>query len=123
MVDFLNFQDTAAVLISENGGPVAVTKPGASNLDPVTDTATDAPVSLTFQAVAFPPSQQARFKVGNLEGRNVMEVYFSLKGQASRPAPGDKVALADGDYTIFYAQTFEGPGGTAPIMTVAYAER
>jgi hypothetical protein len=68
------------------------------------------------------PSQQARHAVGNLEGRNVMEIYFALLGQPTQPQPGDTVVLGGATYKIFHTQTYD-PALDGPIMTVAYAER
>lgn len=126
MSKFLTSAETALDLIRTSGTEVVVKRKVPGTVDPVTDTETGgSETSVTYHAVAFPPSQQARFKVGSLEGRDVMEIYFALHGKATRPEPGDIVRLgptAADDYTIFHAQTYD-PALDGPIMTVAYAER
>lgn len=123
MAKFLSAQKTAAALIAKFGGKVSLVRRVEGTFDPVTQQATGGgPQTFNFIAVITPPSQQARYTVGTLEGRNAVECYFSLKGQPIQPQPGDVVSVSGVDHRIFWAQTYD-PAMDGPIFTLAYAER
>lgn len=123
MAKFLSAQQTAAALISKFGSAVTLrrTLPGA--FDPVTQSEIGETIaSEQFTAVAVPPSQQAKYTVGTLEGRDALEVYFALKGRSMRPQPGDDVIMGGTTYRVFWAQTYD-PALDGAIFTLGYVER
>lgn len=122
MGKFLSSQATAAALIAKNGSPVTLKRTVSTGFDPVTQSENASVETYVFQAVIIPPTRQAQFTVGTLEGRNAVECYFALKDQFTVPQPGDVIAVNGVDHKIFYAQTYN-PALDGPIMTLAYAER
>lgn len=124
MGKYLSFQKTATRMITRKGGTVTLTRDVPGTYDPIQDQEVGGgPQSYVFKAVALPPTQQNRFGIGSLEGRDVLEFYFALEGQAIQPKAGDRVTTAPEQiYTLFYAQTFD-PALDGAIMTIAYGER
>lgn len=123
MAKFLSMQQTAAALIAKNGSAVTLRRTVPGTFNPVTQTDTGEQVQdHTFLAVIMPPSRQAQFTVGTLEGRDAVEIYFSLKGKTIRPAPGDVIIVGSSTYKLFWAQTYD-PANDGPVFTQAYAER
>jgi hypothetical protein len=122
MARFLSMQQTAAALIAKNGSLVTLTRQGAGTFNPVTQADTATTETLQFLAVIIPPSQQARYTVGTLEGRDAVECYFALKGKTTTPQIGDVITVGSSKYRIFWTQTYD-PALDGPIFTLAYAER
>ncbi len=121
MAKFLNAQGTALALIQKNGSKGTLSRRVATAFDPVTQAETASDTTEEFDVVVLPPSQQAKFKVGSLEGRNAVEVYLAQKGRTMIPKPGDKLTVGGIAYTLFWAQTYD-PALDGPIFTLAYAE-
>ncbi|CAB4122340.1 hypothetical protein UFOVP32_9 [uncultured Caudovirales phage] len=122
MGKFLSAQQTAAAIIAKSGSRVTLKRTGSSGFDPVTQQETSVIQTFEFLVAVAPPSQQAQYTVGTLEGRNALEMYFALKGQTTNPQPGDVVVIKGEDYKVFWAQTYD-PALDGPILTLAYAER
>jgi hypothetical protein len=118
---FLNAQSTALLLIQKNGTKGTLARRNASSFNPVTQVETATTDTEEFDVVVLPPSQQAKFKVGSLEGRNAVEVYLAQKGRTMTPQPGDVLTVGGKAYTLFWAQTYD-PALDGPIFTLAYAE-
>lgn len=121
MGKFLSFQETALALISQFGGPVAVTRNDGSLFDPIAQTDGEGGSTEEFMAVVMPPGQQAQYKAQSLEFAISAEAYFALKGKSFTPGPGDTFVWNGRTYTVRYSQTYD-PAADGPIMTVAYAE-
>lgn len=122
MGTYLSFQQAAAIMISKAGGDVTVTRFDRGAYDPVTQTGAPSATPHAFRAVILPPGQASRYRVGSLEGRNAVECYFALQGQAITPDKGDVVTVNGQDLTIFWSQTYD-PAADGAIFTLAYAER
>lgn len=123
MGKFLSAQQTAAALIAKFGSAITLTRRVAGSFDPVTQAEIGERVERhSFIAVVVPPSQQARFTVGTLEGRDALEFYFSLKGKTIRPEPGDEVLVGGIPYRLFWSKTYD-PALDGAIFTLAYGER
>jgi hypothetical protein len=123
MTKYLTAQATAARLIKKAGSVVTLTRTVPGVVDPVTQTETGRQeVDYPFTVAVFPPSQQAKFRVGSLEGRNAVEIYFSLAGQTIRPQPGDRISIGGVDHALFWSQTYD-PALDGAIFTIGYAER
>lgn len=121
MAKFLSAQATAAALIAKNGSKVQLRRRVVNGFDPVTQFESVTDTTYDFFAVVIPPSQANRYKV-NLEGKNAVEVYFSLKGQAIRPEPGDILVAGGEEWRLFWSQTYD-PALDGAIFTLAFAER
>lgn len=122
MSKFLSAQQTAARMIAKAGSGVTLTREEVLAYDPVTQEQQVTTTTAVFQAVAFPPSAAAKHRVGSLEGRNALEVYFAQKDQTMRPQPGDTALIGGILYKVFWSQTYD-PALDGAIMTIAYVER
>lgn len=122
MSKYLSAQAAAARMIKKAGTRTTLTRVVEGTFDPVTQSETGGgPVGYPFTVAVFPPSQQARFRVGSLEGRNAVELYFSLEGQTIRPQPGDEIDIGGVPHVLFWSQTYD-PALDGAIFTIAYAE-
>jgi hypothetical protein len=112
---------SASKLIAKKGVAVTLSRAGSSYFDPVTQADVATTQTFLLTGVFLPAGKSAEFKVGSLEGRNVVECYFA-KSASATPAPGDTFSFQGHRWEILNTTTYD-PAGDGSVMTQAYAQR
>ena len=114
--------NTAYGLLLRKGLPVTITRRTPGTFDPVTQQETGASTkTISMLGLALPPGKSADFRVGSLQGRNVLEFHFAPR-EVESLQPGDIVAWGGKEWTIFWVSNLD-PIGAGAAYTLAYAER
>lgn len=109
-------------LITRKGANAVFSREDRSNIDPVTQTGAETPVTATLKAVEIPPGKSAEFRVGSLVGRKVIQLYVARYGTTFAPAEGDTVTWGGVAHKVINVTHYD-PAADGAILTVAYAER
>lgn len=114
---------SALALVSRKGRLTAFSRQSAGTLDPVTDTVTgQQPIAGLLPAVGLPAGKSAEFRIGSLEGRNIMEFHVARSGSSFAPQPGDDVSWGGFTWRIFWTADYD-PASDGAIYSLCYGER
>src|SRR5574343_2099066 len=102
--------ESALRLIMAKGAAVPIKRTAETLTDPVAQTRTSTTTTYTMRAVGLPPGHSATYRIGSLEGRKLLELHIAQQGLAIEPLPGDVVAWAGAEWTVFWADTYKPDG-------------
>jgi len=114
--------ETVHGILNRKGVTVTITRSIAGAFDPVTQQETGSTTrTMAMKGVALPPGKSAEFRIGSLQGRNVLEFHFAPR-EAEVLQPGDRVTWQGAEWTLFWVSNLD-PVGAGPVYVLAYAER
>ena len=112
---------TAVKMIGAKGRAVTFTRKASGTFDPIAQTTTGSPTTITMKAVGFAPGKSAEFRIGTLVGRNLIELHCA---PALGPVPdkGDTVEFQGHTWSVIWVEELN-PDGAGAIYAKTYLER
>lgn len=110
---------TADRLIKAKGAATTLARESSASFDAATDTDVKSNPDYDIYAVGIAPGRSAEYRIGSLQGRNLMEFYISSKSVT--PTKGDTIAWLGKTYKLVWVNVLN-PNADATIFTQAYGE-